>query len=479
MADTSNSTSQGCLSQLPAELLYEIFQRCPDFSALWSLLNTSSRTLAVFNVRASEIVDAVLNSTVPVQTRVHMRQVLALRTGTYSYSSYAEAQNSRVNQFQLSRKIIATPEQLRSFVKLSHRIHVLAHLCIDRCLQRCLESPLGQREYPVGFRFPTWTEEQRSILSFWRVLFFNELKLEGLKGHLDWSPRELEELRIHGPYQHFAPTTPIFQARTALRFICEQINPEGSEEEFSDGASQPFQLPKLPEGTEFGWTCQPPPSLWAVNQGWNPADPPPEPKPTPKPETRPMSERRVASDTDSDDEELYSNRSSEQLESEEPESDESESDESESEEPGSDKSDSERLESRPAPMSEPVTKVIVVQNPPSDPEIIPPVPLLIQHFGQVPTGEEWRKLHGETIGVQFWRGMSGNRKAGPGQHIRSGAYLKYGFAIWEEQRMINMGLWSTQALVDASDYLQIWYSFLSEEDLNWHDSRRRRYSYSF
>ncbi|KAB8229454.1 uncharacterized protein BDW43DRAFT_288045 [Aspergillus alliaceus] len=462
MADASNRTSRGCLSQLPAELLYEVFQRCPDFSALWSLLNTSSRILAVFNTRAPEIVNAVLNSTVPVQTRVHMRQVLAIRTGTYSYSSYVQARRSRVDASQLCTKIISTPEQLRSFVKLAHKIHVLAHLCIDRCLQRCLESPLGLKEYPMGFRFPTWTEEQRTILSFWRVLFFNALKTEGHKGNLDWSPRELKKLRIHGPYQQFVPLTPIFQARTALRYIYEEINPEGSEDDFSRDTGQLFQLPKLPEAMEFGWTCQPPPSLWAVNQGWDPADPPTK-------WTRQISERRTPWDYDSDNEVRYRNRSSDQSEGEEPESNgrarnESESDESQRNELESSESESDESES---------DETDTARRPPSDPDIIPAMPLPIQYLELVPKGEEWRTLHGETIGVQFWRYMSGNPKAGPGQYIRSGAYLKYGFAIWEEQRMVDMGLWSIAALVDASDYLLKWYSFLSEDDIEWYDSRRR------
>ncbi|PIG82147.1 hypothetical protein AARAC_000092 [Aspergillus arachidicola] len=472
--DPSNNTGQCYLSRLPAELLYEIFQRCPDVSALWSLLNTSSRMSAAFDARASEIVDAVLNLTVPVQTRLYMRQFLLLRTGIHSYSSFEEAQTDR---FLLCKRIIATPDQLRGFVALSHRVHVLAHLCIERCLQRCLDSPLGQRKYPMGFIFPTWTEEQRSILSFWRVLFCNELKLQGLKGHLDWSPRELARLQSRGLYQHVSSNTARFQAMTALRFMCEQTNPEGSEEELSDGIKQhePFQLPRIPEGTEYGWTCQPPPSPCAVTQGWSPADPwLPEPRPFIRIAPSPILEQRVASDTDSDDEELLLTPvQSQEMESEELESDESESDESDSDESGIGQG---ICRCFPALSSE--ERLIIVDNPPSDPEIIPPVPLPIQGFGEVPSGGEWRTLHGETIGVKFWESMDGNPSAGPGQYIRSGVYLKYGFAIWEEQRMIDMGLWSTQARVDASDHLRRWYSFLSEEDLKFYDSRRRYYDSS-
>ncbi|RMZ38920.1 hypothetical protein CA14_003210 [Aspergillus flavus] len=445
--DTSNSTGQSYLSDLPTELLFKIFQQCPDVSALWSLLTTSSRMLAIFNARASEIVDDVLNLTVPVQTRLYMRQVLVLRIGIYSYSSFEEAQT---DISLLSEKVIATPEQLRSFVALSHRIHVLAHLCIERCLRRCMDSPLGERKFPVGFCFPTWTEEQRSILSFWRVLFYNELKVEGLKGHLEWSTLDLSELLRHGPYQHFTTDIAKFQAMTALRFISE-----------------------LPEGKEFGWTCQPPPSLWAVTQGWNPDDPRLlEPRAFIRSKT---SLRILASYSESDDEELLLTP----LESEESESEESEIYEFESDEDDSDDGwgvgRGGCLLRIPSSSSE--ESVTLEENPSRDPEITSPVPL-IQDFGQFSTGEECQKLHGQTIGVQFWNRMRGRSNAGPGQYIRSGAYLKYGFAIWEEQRMIDMGLWSTQASADASECLRRWYSFLSEEDLNYHDSRRRRIEYT-
>ncbi|KAB8235686.1 uncharacterized protein BDW43DRAFT_298733 [Aspergillus alliaceus] len=347
MGDTTYCTGQDYLSQLPAELLSEIFH----------LLNTSSRTWAVFNSRASEIVKAVLNSTVPVQTRVHMRQ--------------------------LSQNIIATPAQLRNFARLSHSIHVLAHLYIDRCLQRCLNSPLLQRGYPMGFRDPTWTEEQRMIPPFWRVVFFNELKLEGLRSHLDWSPIDLEQLRDHGPYRQFGGLTPRFQASTALRYILEEMNPEGSEEEFSGDTGQPFELPKLPMGMEFGLAGQPPPSLRAVNQGWDAADPPPKSTATPKPETRWIPERRNLT--------LWPTGLRDTL----------------------------RLGCL-LRMESSSEESLISESPPSGPDNIPPVPFLIQNFGQIPPKEEWRVLHGKTIGVHFWYHMCDNRKEGPCQYTSSG-----------------------------------------------------------
>ncbi|KAE8395941.1 hypothetical protein BDV23DRAFT_178009 [Aspergillus alliaceus] len=141
---------------------------------------------------------------------------------------------------------------------------------------------------------------------------------------------DLEQLRDHGPYRQFGGPTPRFQASTALRYISEGMNPEGSEEEFSGDTGQPFELPKLPKGMEFGLAGQPPPSLRAVNQGWDAADPPPKSTATPKPETRWIPERRVASDTDSHNQELYSNQTSEQSGSDKYETEDTDIDEYES-----------------------------------------------------------------------------------------------------------------------------------------------------
>ncbi|KAE8150196.1 hypothetical protein BDV25DRAFT_154794 [Aspergillus avenaceus] len=460
-------TSKSYLSQLPVELLFEIFLQCPDLSSLWSLLNTSSRMRAAFNSKASDIVDSVLNLTVPVQSRLYMRQVLVLCTGLHSYSNLEEVLDDKL---LLTERIVATPAQLRRFVALCHRVHVLAHLCIDKSLQRCLDSPLGQKEYSIDFKQPTWTEEQRSILSFWRVLYVNELKLTGLEGRLDWCPYELKRLQNYSFDELFLLYTPKFQTRTALRFIRELIIRSDSEEDIAIGGVQrPFNLPGLPEGTEFGWKCQSPPSPSAVNQGWHPADPVPEGRLSgviPRPHSEQMA---VFFDYESQSE---SESNIEQI-NEDSEGDGSETDESERHHPQIRRIC--RLRD-PSP-GEPRATVRIVPHPPKDPDIIPPVSLPIQHFGQVPNGEEWRKLHGEVLGVQFWHHARADYTTGPIRFIRPVAYIKYGFAIWEEQRMIDMGLWSPRALIDASDYLKIWYSFLSQEDLNWHDNRRRTYTW--
>lgn len=66
-----------------------------------------------------------------------------------------------------------------------------------------LKKPLGEREYPKGFVVPTWTEENWMVLAFWRVLSFNQLTIEGLKGSfpsLKWSSDDLDRLTPRIPH---------------------------------------------------------------------------------------------------------------------------------------------------------------------------------------------------------------------------------------------------------------------------------------
>ncbi|PWY77301.1 hypothetical protein BO94DRAFT_604586 [Aspergillus sclerotioniger CBS 115572] len=84
-----------------------------------------------------------MNSTVPVQTLMLMRGVLAIRTRSSACPAYGDARGLLHGEPSAVDRIVATPAQLRRFVRLSHHNYVLSHLCIDRCLQRCLDTPLG------------------------------------------------------------------------------------------------------------------------------------------------------------------------------------------------------------------------------------------------------------------------------------------------------------------------------------------------
>lgn len=216
MALQSQGTHHDRLSQLPVELLVAIFQQCTGFSSVWSLMHTSRLMLSVFDDWACDIVSAVMAATVPVQTRILMQATLSLHMGTFQCNNLGEIHYFADGEIPPADRVTASPTQLRNLVCLSHHIHVLAHICIEHCIHKCLESPLGRRDYPRGFEIPSWTEEQRTILGFWYVMFWNQLKIQGSKGSLIWSPDQLRQLAR----QHFPGYNQLSLAWTALFFYC-------------------------------------------------------------------------------------------------------------------------------------------------------------------------------------------------------------------------------------------------------------------
>ncbi|GAQ10151.1 probable arabinan endo-1,5-alpha-L-arabinosidase A [Aspergillus lentulus] len=96
---------------------------------------------------------------------------------------------------------------------------------------------------------------------------------------------------------------------------------------------------------------------------------------------------------------------------------------------------------------------------------LPYAPRPVRDYGsQSLRGPEWEDLDREPLGIQFWRSMSGDPPAGPAKYMQFHPYARYGFAFWEEQRMMQLGLWSHQALDDPVEYYRRWYTFLSQED---------------
>lgn len=127
------------LQQLPIELLLDILKKCPDFTSLWSMVNTSPRLSSLFDNNALEIVEAVLDSAVPTPIRSLMRAVIHIRTRSFECQTWEEERNfSLATRSSQALGPATSPAVLRKFVGLAHKIHVLAHLCINRCFQRCM-----------------------------------------------------------------------------------------------------------------------------------------------------------------------------------------------------------------------------------------------------------------------------------------------------------------------------------------------------
>ncbi|KAK8075258.1 hypothetical protein PG997_009921 [Apiospora hydei] len=79
-------TPRDMLSPLPEELQLQIIKLCPSLAALRSLVHASPSMSRVLGRYPLEIVDAVLEPAVPVQTRRLMRAVLRGRASSFPAS---------------------------------------------------------------------------------------------------------------------------------------------------------------------------------------------------------------------------------------------------------------------------------------------------------------------------------------------------------------------------------------------------------
>jgi hypothetical protein len=111
------------------------------------------------------------------------------------------------------------------------------------------------------------------------------------------------------------------------------------------------------------------------------------------------------------------------------------------------------------------------------PEIIPlttsldwaVLPYSTQNFGQHSPVQEYLNLNAETLSVQFWLRMRRMHWALCVDNVAGmyfEAYIKYGFALWEECRMVKLGLWSSEeGRRNPGKYIWRWYEFLSDEEI--------------
>jgi hypothetical protein len=262
------STPQDLLHRLPTELLIEILKHCSDFTSLWSLIHVSRHLQTVCHTNAVVIFNAVLSSSlIPAEIRSVMWGVLCVRAGSFQSQTLAHAAEFAVNIQEgadsgLSH-LIVLPGLRWKFVRLTHRIHSLAHSCIDSCLQSCSAFSTAQ---PASLGPPSWTEEQRALLAFWRMQFFFELKVASFRRRLDWPPGELTLLNLTRIKYFYQQDFVQEQILTALDFIeglrASDISPPSSGKGSSarDPSTLPFLLPNPPQGTEYSLICGPHPS---------------------------------------------------------------------------------------------------------------------------------------------------------------------------------------------------------------------------
>lgn len=257
------------MDRLPTELLVEILKDCPDLSTLYSLINTSPRFSAIFDNHTTAIVEAVLK-TVHKVVRRPMDMAISIRAGEYENHPWRRDWDKRDRRNYTLQGLPSS--LLRKFVHLAHRIHVLAHLCLDQCLQRCRD--LGKEVGP-----PSWAEEQRTIQSFWRLQVFYEVKTAWLQGRFNWEASDLSDFRFesltlerqyYGGYEEWQKE----QVLTAAEFVEEIKAREGISN--AESVFSPFRLPDLGdrEIVDPSWQCDrlrptgPRPAFLEVSTAW-------------------------------------------------------------------------------------------------------------------------------------------------------------------------------------------------------------------
>lgn len=204
--------------RLPFEILLPVLKLAPDFSSLWSLVNASPAASAVFDAAALEVVEAVMVATTPVRTQSLLRTFINAEASG-RFPDLAEAR-------QLPRPAIpawappveqhgeAHPLWPRRFLLTAHRIHTLAHGCIEYYMMATnslkvrdldkhgpwvprFDSTLKELEACVSFPFEStfrwthsWGEEQRASNSLWFIAFYSQLQRARKTGLLTSWPAE-------------------------------------------------------------------------------------------------------------------------------------------------------------------------------------------------------------------------------------------------------------------------------------------------
>ncbi|KAM7209855.1 hypothetical protein V8F06_014761, partial [Rhypophila decipiens] len=141
------------------------------------IVNTSRRLSSIFEIHApAKTFELVLEASISYPVQHLMRMISHIHAGVFKRHRWEDLSTLRL--YCSTPGDLLTIPLLRRFLHLAHRVHVLAHLCLDRCLEslRCR----AQSGKDIGA--PSWTEEHRTIMSFWRVQYFYELKVARLKG---------------------------------------------------------------------------------------------------------------------------------------------------------------------------------------------------------------------------------------------------------------------------------------------------------
>ncbi|KAI0506842.1 hypothetical protein F5B22DRAFT_622257 [Xylaria bambusicola] len=279
---TADTLRRCTLHQLPVELVVHIMKASPSLSALWSFINTSARLATIFDGCALEVTENVLRCTVPEQTQVLLYAVFQLRLSLHPPSLHAARELREVNLSSLQDRLLATPittsEIPRSFVFLAHKIHVLAHECIEHYIRVCmtmnpsclddptfkgywylkLRQPKGRLYQPKDSGPPSWAEEQLVLLNMWRLQYYFDMKAACDVGQLGWSTADQEELKsLDLPeFYHMSPAGSGHYITEQLMTVYAYVHGVRTPEQ---DATLPLRLPSPNTRSRFDLGCFPEP----------------------------------------------------------------------------------------------------------------------------------------------------------------------------------------------------------------------------
>ncbi|KAF1924233.1 uncharacterized protein M421DRAFT_424871 [Didymella exigua CBS 183.55] len=223
----TTNTERDAFGRLPEELRIKIIKLSPDPLSLQNLAHASPAMGRVLDKYALEIVEVVLDVTVPVQTRRLMGAVLKARFSRFP-ASLSEAQ-----KVAKTDSTVATDEMrssgtdraaaaVWSLLATAEIVHAWSYACLEHLVRKSMElrpstlikkgpgrtsreqfeNAESRKDYlPQCTGLPSWVEEQRMIKSFWRLQFFLELQGASNKGRLGtcWLGQEVEALSKSSP----------------------------------------------------------------------------------------------------------------------------------------------------------------------------------------------------------------------------------------------------------------------------------------
>lgn len=214
------SADNGAFIRLPEELRIHILKLSPDLTCLWNLVQASPAMSGVLGRYPTEILETVLDRTVPGPILRTMRAVLAVRLSYFPPSLDAARGIGNLDPSITAAWEHSPPdpgqaaEAMRSFLATAQNLHLWCQVTLGHLIRKFLElRPSTFARFPTsseqdGYSIlallqqaeaeslpyqplvtgpPSPMEEWRMLNAFWLMQFFLELRDAGARGCLDQS----------------------------------------------------------------------------------------------------------------------------------------------------------------------------------------------------------------------------------------------------------------------------------------------------